>query len=193
MMRIALLFICVALLAPCAAWAKDAPKEKEKDPSAAVTPEQIKSITYEDAADDRGYVAPVARDLDRLSDEQREKLDAFVAKLEEWRPGNEGPLGQRVRCLMNVAAMADIGRSEFEGETAYVIFQRLTEQVTDKEALAKAAAWVVLKPDEGKVVTSAAALGMENVIPEPDVRERSALYAKKLLGRVLGKLPAKRV
>ena len=192
MTRIALI-LCVALVPSLAARAKDAPREKEKDPSAAITPEQIKSITYEDAADDRGYVAPVAPNLDRLSDEQHEKLDAFVAKLDEWKPGNEGPLGQRVRYLLNVAAMADIGRSEFEGETAYVIFQRLQEQVTNKDDLAKAAAWVVLKPNEGKVVTSAAALGMENIIPEPDVRERSALYAKKLLGRVLGKLPAKRV
>lgn len=192
MTRIALI-VCIALAAPGVAWAKDAPKNKEKDPSAAITPEHIKSITYEDATDDRGYVGPVAPNLDRLTDEQREKLDAFVAKLDEWKPGNEGPLGQRVRYLMNVAAMADIGRSEFEGETAYVIFQRLQEQVTDKDALTKAAAWVVLKPNEGKVVTSAPALGMENVIPEADVRERSALYAKKLLGRVLGKLPAKRV
>ena len=92
---------------------------------------------------------------------------------------------------MCVCAMADIGRSDFEGETAFVIFARLRESVPDDE-LARAAAWVALKPDEGKAVTTAPALNMENNLAEADVRERAALYAKKLLGRVLGKLPRKR-
>lgn len=162
-----------------------------KDPSETITAEQIQSITFEDAREDRGYVAPVAQNLDHLDDAALDRLETFEVKLDEWRPGKEGPLGQRVRNLIAVATLADLGRSEFEAETAFVIFDRLLKEVP-KDRLARAAAWVVLKPREGTVVTTAKELGMDGQVAEADVRERSVLYAKKLLGRALGKLPAKR-
>jgi len=60
-----------------------------------------------------------------------------------------------------------------------------------KEKLTRALAYIVLKPDEGKLVLKAADLGFEEDAPEADVRERHVIYAKKLLGRLVGKLPPK--
>jgi len=60
-----------------------------------------------------------------------------------------------------------------------------------KEKLTKALAYIILKPDDGKLALKAPDLGFEDDAPEADVRERHVIYAKKLLGRLVGKLPPK--
>ena len=72
----------------------------------------------------------------------------------------------------------------------YVIFEKLKREMP-REKLTKALAYIILKPDEGKMVLQAPDLGFEEDAPEPDVRERHVIYAKKLLGRLVGKLPPK--
>ena len=81
-------------------------------------------------------------------------------------------------------------QGEFEGETAYVIFERIKKEIP-KDDLIKICAWIVLKPEEGKAVTSAADLGYNGEMEEKELRERATVYAMKLLGRLLGKLPVK--
>jgi hypothetical protein len=55
----------------------------------------------------------------------------------------------------------------------------------------KACAWVVLKPKEGDVIKTAPDLDIQAEIDEDEIRGRSVVYAKKMLGRLLDKLPPK--
>ena len=92
--------------------------------------------------------------------------------------------GDRVRCLiLDVRDSSsqikivlsrshpDFIRRLFEAEVPYVVFEKLKREMP-KEKLTKALAYIVLKPDEGKLVLKAPDLGFEEDAPEADVRER---------------------
>jgi len=164
---------------------------KSDNPLSKITQKDIDSITYDDIEDDAGFITPLAADLDNLDDDSRKRLDDWVAKLSDWKGAQDENVGQRVRNLLDVCCLADMIHSEFEGETAYMIFDKLKSEV-DKDELIKACAWFVLKPDEGKCVTKIPELAWDDeVVGEDEIRERAAMYAKKLLGRLVGKLPKK--
>jgi hypothetical protein len=155
-----------------------------------ITQKQIDELTYEDVEEDTGFILPLRADLDHLDDDSKKRLDDWTAKLNDWAGAREESVPQRVRNLMHVCALADMVHSEFEGETAYVIFDKLKAEV-DKDVLIKACAWMVYKPNEGRAVTRVPELGWEDDFEEEPLRERASLYAKKLLGRLVGKLPRK--
>jgi hypothetical protein len=164
---------------------------KPENPLSKITQKDIDSITYDDIEDDAGFITPLAADLDNLDDDSRKRLDDWVAKLDDWKGAQDENVGQRVRNLLDVCCLADMIHSEFEGETAYMIFDKLKSE-TDKDQLIKACAWIILKPDEGKCVTKIPELGWDDeVMGEDEIRARAAMYAKKLLGRLVGKLPKK--
>jgi len=174
----------------------DAPKKPTTAPAKPaeawekITDKEIAAITYEDAEVDSGFVTPLAQDLSNLDDDSKKELDQFGEKLDQWVPGQDKDLVQQVRNWMCLCTFADLGRGLFEAEVPYVIFEKLKREMP-KEKLTKALACIVLKPDEGKLVLKAADLGFEEDAPEADVRERHVIYAKKLLGRLVGKLPPK--
>jgi hypothetical protein len=190
----------LALIAP-ASFAADPPKpaatpattqaaKKPENSYAKITQKEIDAIEFDDLPEDNGVVTPVAADLDNMDNDSRKRLDDWTSKLNDWAGAKEENLPQRVRNLLHVAALADLVHSEFEGETAYVIFDKLKSEV-DKEVLIKACAWIVLKPNEGRAVTRVPELGWDDENDEEPLRERVMLYAKKLLGRLEGKLPKK--
>jgi hypothetical protein len=156
----------------------------------AITQKDIDEIKFDDVEDDTGFITPLAADLDNLDNDSKKRLDDWTAKLSDWAGAKEENVPQRVRNLMSVASLADMIHSEFEGETAYVIFDKLKSEV-DKDQLIKACAWMVLKPNEGRCVTRIPELGWDEEVEEDGIRERSSMYAKKLLGRLVGKLPKK--
>src|SRR3954464_595953 len=156
----------------------------------AITQKDIDEIKFDDVEDDTGFITPLAADLDNLDNDSKKRLDDWTAKLSDWAGAKEENVPQRVRNLMSVACLADMIHSEFEGETAYVIFDKLKSEV-DKDQLIKACAWMVLKPNEGRCITRIPELGWDEEVEEDGIRERSSMYAKKLLGRLVGKLPKK--
>jgi hypothetical protein len=156
----------------------------------AITQKDIDEIKFDDVEDDTGFITPLAADLDNLDNDSKKRLDDWTAKLNDWAGAKEENVPQRVRNLMSVCSLADMIHSEFEGETAYVIFDKLKSEV-DKDQLIKACAWMVLKPNEGRCVTRIPELGWDEEVEEDGIRERSSMYAKKLLGRLVGKLPKK--
>lgn len=156
----------------------------------AITQKDIDEIKFDDVEDDAGFITPLAADLDNLDNDSKKRLDDWTAKLSDWAGAKEENVPQRVRNLMSVCSLADMIHSEFEGETAYVVFDKLKSEV-DKDQLIKACAWMVLKPNEGRCVTRIPELGWDEEVEEDGIRERSSMYAKKLLGRLLGKLPKK--
>jgi len=74
----------------------------------AITPEQIARISYEVLPDDRGIYTPLAPPMSgrRLT----HRMQEFLPRLEEWAPGRQRDIGQSVRNLLSVAAIADIIR-----------------------------------------------------------------------------------
>ena len=176
--------------------AADAPKKptttpaKPAEPWQAITDKEIASITYEDAEVDSGFVTPLAQDLSNLDDDSKKEMEQFGEKLDQWIPGQEKDLVQQLRNWMCLCTFADLGRGLFEAEVPYVIFEKLKREMP-REKLTRALACIILKPDEGKLVLQAPDLGFEEDAPEADVRERHVIYAKKLLGRLVGKLPPK--
>jgi hypothetical protein len=164
---------------------------KPKDPLAGITDKQVAEITYDDLPPDQGFVTPVAENLDNLDDDSKKRLDEWIRKLDDWAGARDENIPQRVRNLLAVASLADLGRGEFEAETAHVIFEKLRSEI-DKDVLIKSCAWIVLKPDDGTTPTKIPELGWEDDTEIELVKERVPLYAKKLLARLLDKLPKDR-
>ena len=170
--------------------ATQAATKPKEDAYKAITQKEIDSITFDDIEDDAGFITPLAADLDNLDDDSKKRLDEWVAKLNDWPGSKVEDIGQRVRNLLHVASLADMVHSEFEGETAFVIFDKLKSEI-DKDVLIKACAWIILKPNDGKAITKVPELGWDDDAEEDGLRERAQMYAKKLLGRLEGKLPKK--
>jgi ABC-type multidrug transport system permease subunit len=153
----------------------------------AITQAQIDSITYDDLQDDNSFVTPVVWSLDDLSPEIQHWTRDFGVKLANWAPANDADLVQRTRNLLAVAAIADLDEYPREGEVPYAVFGQLKAEIP-QDQLIKILAYVILQPNGGTVPTSTAGLGIPDAQEQSAVRSRSAQYAKKLLGRLLGKL-----
>ena len=158
----------------------------QKQPWEDVTDDDLKKVEYDDLPDPNGTVVPLASDLDNLEDDAKKRLESFAEKLADWKPGKVEDVGQRVRNLLSVCAVTDLIQDPLEPQIPFVVFEKLKSEIP-KEQLKKAAGWVAIKPEEGTVVLNIADLGLEGEMPEPEVRERTGLYAKRLLMQLLGK------
>jgi ABC-type multidrug transport system permease subunit len=152
---------------------------------ASIPDAQIDSISFQDVPGDHEFVTPLAPPFKDAADARGVAL--FAARLRSWAPGRLDDAGQSVRNLVGVAAIADLIRDSREAEIARVVFEELRARF-DKDQLRRGLAWIILAPDEGSVVTNAPELGFGRHPPEAAVRSRSALYARKYLGRVVGKI-----
>ena len=152
-----------------------------------ITEAQINSITYNHLEDDSSFITPLVSSLDDISPEAKTWAQDFAVTLAAWPPGNDPDLLQRTRNLLAVAAIADLDEFKYEGEVPYDVFAELKAQIP-KDQLVKILAGIILQPNGGTAPTSDADLGIPGEQDEPTVRDRSVQYAKKLLGRLLGKL-----
>jgi ABC-2 type transport system permease protein len=146
-----------------------------------LTEAQIAEIRFDGLPGDTDLAAPLAPAASELD-------PALAGKLAAWAPGRLDDAGQSVRNLVAVAAVADLCADSREAEIARLVLRRIIgglEPAVARQALA----WVVLSPEDGQVVTKAPELGLFRHPPERLVRRRSAIYAGKFLGRLLGKIP----
>ena len=150
-----------------------------------VTDAQMEMITYDGLPGDNELVARLAPPFQDPA--ANPFVSEFSAKLKAWAPGQVTNPGQQVRNLLSVAAVADIGADLHEAEIARVIFDELQTRHS-RAQLRGILVWVIVAPDGGTVVTQAPELGLRRHPAEEIVRERSVLYAKKYLGRLLGKI-----
>ena len=151
-----------------------------------VTLDDLNSITYEDVPDDGGAVTPFNSSLDNLDKDIKDRLDDLGTALLDWKPGQVADVGQRVRNVLCVCAIPDVAQDLVESYVPIVVFDHLKSDI-QKDELMKALGYVILKPTDGKVITNIKELGFDADIAEEAVRERSYLYAKKMLFRLLGK------
>jgi hypothetical protein len=104
----------------------------------------------------------------------------------DWPPAQEADLVQRLRNLLSAAAVADVMEDPDEGAIGYVVLDAARRQAPDRE-LEKALTYLIEHPAEGAVLTQVPELGIPGQITEQASRERTGMYAAKLLKRVLGK------
>ncbi len=155
----------------------------------AITTDQINSLTFTGLPDERGTIAPLAPpDFTLPVPEDRERMDQLVQKLDAWPPGHLADAGQCVRNLFSVAAIADYTQDSLEAPLARTIFEQLKSSY-DHEKLIRILTWMSLTPDQGTVIRTAPELGLPGPVNEDVVRSRIFIYSRRLLGRLLGKLP----
>jgi ABC-2 type transport system permease protein len=157
------------------------------EPYESISDAQINSITFTDLNADDDTVTPLAHNFNALTDEDRQRIADIRTKLDAWPPAHIDAAGQRARSILSVAAIADYTQDPLEGQIARVVFDRLQADF-DKDQLTRILAWIILRPQEGVVITSAPELDLQGRVNEDVLRDREMLYAKKLLGRLLGKI-----
>lgn len=159
---------------------------------AELSPQELAAIDLSDARDDHGWVAPVSAGLTQIATDPERKamLDALIAKLAMWSPGYDANPETRVGALLNAAALVDLGRGACEGEFAWTVLDRLQHD-PERAAIVQATAQIASARDAYMPVNCLLALELTTTETTERVHARMALYARKLLGRLLGSLPVR--
>lgn len=148
-----------------------------------ITEAQIAEIGFDGLPSDIDIVAGLAPPT--LDAEQAKEL---AAKLAAWPRGRIDDSGQSIRNLVSLAAVADLCADPRESQIARLVFRHINkgfEPTVARQSLA----WIILTPEDGQVVRKAPELQLFRHPPERLVRQRSVIFAKKFLGRLLGKIP----
>ncbi len=157
------------------------------DRAATLTELQIDSIDYSGLPPDDSAVTPLVRSLDQADPQQKARLDDLAAKLKTWQPGRDRNPTQAIRNLLSVAVFADLNEDPLEGSIARVVVDHLFANF-DESQLTHGLAWIILHPEDGTVPQNMAELDLPGDIDGSIIRERAVLYAKKVLGRIRGRL-----
>jgi hypothetical protein len=140
---------------------------------------------------DSGIVTPIAAADDEPDPDAADQLEQIRLALPNWKPGKVDDPVQRVRNVLYVAAVVDVFQMEnLERFLPHVIFERLQTDVP-QEDLIKILYWIALHPADGNdhAVDELRSLRLTNGPGDMDTtRERAAIYAVKLLGRITGKI-----
>ncbi|HLP03444.1 MAG TPA: ABC transporter permease [Opitutaceae bacterium] len=150
-----------------------------------ITDAQIAAITYENLPGDDELVTRLAPPLARPLTSAR--LAAIDERLPAWVAAEANNSGEVIRHLVGLATIADLAQDPQEGEIARLVFDYLRATLPEPQ-LRRGLAWIVLRPDDGTMPTSAPALGFRREIDENALRNRAPLYAQKFLGRLTGQL-----
>ena len=157
-----------------------------------VTPAHIEEVLFERLPSDAGVVSPIARPDEPIEPELEAELEEVRTRLVSWGPARVADPVQRVRNLLYVAAVPDVFQIPLERYVAHVVFERLQGDVP-KEDLIKILFWVATHPAGGddSAVDDLRTAGIPVNGPGDmeQARERVMLYALKLLGRLVGKIP----
>ena len=153
-----------------------------------LTDAQVQSIPVTGLPADNDVTTPLADSATSVVSEEQDRLDDFRQRLSAWPAIHAGDDALRVRTILSVAAVADLAHDPLEGQIARATFDRLKGDF-DQAELTRLLAYIILHPDDQAVLTTATDVGVDGTAAEPAVRERVTIYAQKLLGRLLGKLP----
>jgi ABC-2 type transport system permease protein len=151
-----------------------------------VTTDEINHVSFAGLPPDDGVVAPVDRSLADVPAASRDRVSGIARMLWDWPPARQGELSQRLRNLLSAAGVADVLEDPDEGAIGYVVLDAARRQAPDGE-LEKALTYIIDHPGDGTVLTQAPDLGIHGQITEQAARERTGMYAAKLLKRILGK------
>jgi ABC-2 type transporter len=150
-----------------------------------------RDLVFDRLPSDAGIVTPIAPEDEDPDPDTGDHLQYIREMLPSWQPGKVADPVQRVRNILYVAAVPDVLQLPIERFAPHAVFDRLQEDIP-KDQLIKILYWIALHPTDGddKAVNELWALKFSNdSVDLEQTRERAAIYAVKLLGRLLGKLP----
>jgi hypothetical protein len=152
--------------------------------------EDIGKIIWQEFSADNTWEIPFATSLDNLTDypERKTDWDDFLEKLIAWTPGHVTKVEDRVRNLLCVCVLEDIGQGQFEAELPLHMYKFLCKEIP-KQQLKDLLGIMSFYPDYGTVISTAPELNLDIGVGESQVRQRLQILAVKMLGRELGKLP----
>ncbi len=147
------------------------------------------AVTYDNLPPDRGVEVPWAETPANAETDPfiAAEVASFKRILATWRPASDPNLDRRVQACLSLAALADSCRTPYESEAGAVLFDALQANVP-KDLLAMAMARVALAPTTITITDKIDAFALAND-DHDDLRWRMVAYAKKMLGRLLHKLP----
>jgi ABC-2 type transport system permease protein len=180
----AALFAWVLVGGAAAATGRLGPAAPGEDDFESITDAEVGEVTFDDLPGDNELATRLAPLFDAA---EAQHMAEFRGMLEAWPPGRLEDKAQAARNLLSVAAVADITANLREAEIARVVFNVLVAR-SPRGELERILAWIILNPEGGSVVNHVPELGLRRRPTEAIVRERVTLYAKKLLGRLEGKI-----
>ena len=171
-----------------------APEPPPEPPSwQAVTPAHIGEVMFERLPSDSGVVTPVARADEPIEPDVEAEIEEVRSRLATWKYAQVADPVQRVRNVLYVAAVPDVFQLPVERYLPAIVFERLQADVP-KPDLIKILFWVATHPSGGDDSACddlrAAGLQVSGPADIEQARERVMIYALKLLGRLVGKIPS---
>jgi hypothetical protein len=151
-----------------------------------------RDLIFDRLPSDAGIVTPIAPSDEDPDPEVAEHLEYIREMLPSWQPGKVADPVQRVRNLLYVAAVPDVQQAAIERFAPHAVYERLQQDIP-KDQLIKILYWIALHPTDGddSAVDQVWALRFTGgAIDMQQVRDRAAIYAVKLLGRILSKIPS---
>ena len=143
------------------------------------------NIVFVAVPPDHGVVTPISTEYRR-----REDVECVRAALPKWPPAGAGDPVQRARNLLLLPAVTDVLQLDIERDLPHAIFDHLQRVRTDE--LFKVLYWIATHPSEGDLEAldhlAGACLDVTPPDDEDQLRERVAVYATKLLGRITGRI-----
>jgi hypothetical protein len=158
-----------------------------------VTLQQIdRDLVFDRLPSDSGIVTPIAPADEEPDPDVATDVEFVRENLPQWQPTKVPDPVQRARNYLYVAAVPDVFQLPMERYIARVVFERMQEDIP-KEQLVQVLYWIALHPADGddSAVDQLWALRVGHGRPDMmQTRDRVALYAVKLLGRVTGHIKA---
>jgi len=188
--------------APTPAPVASAPPSPPPAAAASASPKTWQAVTAADIdrdfiftrlPPDEGVVTPIAPPDEVPAQEVLDELEGIRAALPTWKPGKVEDPVQRARNLLYVAAVPDIFQLPMERYVPQLVFDQLLQDIP-KDDLIKILYWIGMHPMDGTdaAVDQLRPLGLGNGPSDAEqLRERTAIYAVKLLGRITGRRPAR--
>ena len=158
-----------------------------------VTSAHIDEIVFPRLPSDAGVVSPIAPAEEVPEPDVAAEIEEVRNRLPAWGPGQVTDPVQKVRNVLYVAAVPDVFQMPVERYLPHVVFERLEADVP-KADLIKILYWVATHPSGGDDSAVDQLRGAGLLVSGPSdieqARERVMLYALKLLGRLVGKIPS---
>lgn len=147
-----------------------------------------RDLTFDRLPIDRGVVTPIASADMQPEPDLADEIANVAATLENWPPGNVADPVQRARNWLFVLGVHDVAQTPLEAYLPAIVFAQLQRRVAADD-LFKVLYWIAVTPEQGEMLSpdTFLALGMRSVpANDEEIRNRAAIYAVKLLGRLTG-------
>ena len=148
------------------------------------------AIAFDRLPPDAGIVTPIAPGIDPSDAALAEELAAIRDGLSQWAPARAANLEQRVRNLLYLPAVVDVFQLPTEPYVPLLVFDRIRQEMGQQE-LVQILYLIASDWDGGEdaALGDLSVFGLDDrAIDVEKVRNRAAIYAVKLLGRIIGRL-----